>query len=109
MNMSIIQKSWLSPFLAVSFLMVAATGIVLLFHVRIFPVMVLHEFMSVLFCIAGLLHTWANVKPLIGYFRQRKAFISLAIGVLLGSLFIAMALGHASEHDEERRCIHAER
>jgi hypothetical protein len=101
MKTRFIEKSWLSPFLAVSFLMVASTGIVLLFHGRVFPLMVLHEFMSVFFCIAGLLHTWVNWRPLIGYFRQRKAFVSLAVGILMGSLFVAMALGHSAEHETE--------
>jgi hypothetical protein len=102
MKTGIIQAAWLSPFLAVSFLMVATTGTVLLFHVRIFPVMVLHEFMSVVFCIAGLLHTWVNWKPLIGCFRQRKAVISLAVGIFVSLIFVLMALSHSSEHGAER-------
>lgn len=101
MNQGIIQKSWLSPFLAISFFTVATTGVILLFHLRIFAVMVVHELGSVAFCIAGLLHTWVNRKPLLGHFRQRKAFVSLGIGVSLGLFSLWIALSHASEHEGE--------
>ncbi len=96
-----IQKSWLSPFLAVTFLAVASTGVVLLFHGRFFLVMALHECMSVLFCIAGALHTWANWRPLLGYFRHRKALLSVTAGVSLTALFLALAQAHLSTHDED--------
>lgn len=101
MSKGIVDRSWLSPFVAVSFLVVAATGTVLLFHGQHFSVMVLHEFMSVPFCIAGLLHTWLNWKPFIRHFRQRRAFVSLAIGVFLSSLLVSLALAHATQHERE--------
>lgn len=97
----IADRAWLSPFLAISFLMVASTGIILMFHVRIFPVMIVHEFMSFFFCVAGVLHTWANRKPLFGYLRQRKAKVSLAAGIVMGLIFVSMAMGHASDHEME--------
>ena len=108
MSRRFIQKSWLSPFLAVSFLAVASTGIVLLFHgERLFLVMALHECMSVLLCLAGALHVWVNWKQLIGYLRQRKALVSLAVGVSLVPLLLALAEAHSSAHHAD--LVEAER
>lgn len=88
----------LSPFLTLTFLPVAITGLLLFFEVRSGSVKVLHEWMSLLFllCCAG--HLLLNVKALGAGLRRGPLLAALAI---VGLLTLAMGLAGAGHGGEE--------
>jgi membrane-bound ClpP family serine protease len=62
-------RLWLDPVLAVLFLMLGTTGLLMLLHVRKEWVEELHEATGVLFLLAGVTHLILNWKTLARYFK----------------------------------------
>lgn len=88
------SKAALSPFVAVAFLVLSATGILLFFHLPSGPVKVLHEWFGWLFVIGGTLHVLLNGRPLLAYLRQRVGLISVGCAlVFVVALFAAGSHG----------------
>jgi hypothetical protein len=81
-------KSWLSPVVAMSFVLLAGTGILLLCDVKNHPIMALHEWMGVVFSVAGLVHLIVNWRVFTAYFKRRSALIALIITLILGVMLI---------------------
>ena len=84
-----IERSWVSPITAFSFLVVAATGLLMLLHLRFPAIKGLHQWIGVVFAVTALLHVVLNWRPLIGCLRRRSAVVGL--GVTLG-LCVLVAL-----------------
>lgn len=78
------QKPWLSPFVAVTYVAVAITGILMLLHVKAPGVHSLHQWGGVLFAVAGTIHLLLNWRMLVSYFTftKQKAIWGTAFGVL---------------------------
>jgi len=91
-------KSFLSPFLFATFAVVAVTGLLLFFEVRSAPVKVVHEWLSVLFALVGLLHLILNWRPLAAYFRKRGSWIAILVTLAFTVLFAGAALNHWGPH-----------
>lgn len=91
-----IQKSWVSPITALSFAAVAATGILMLLHVRIPGMKAVHDWMGIVLCVAGLVHLFLNGRVFLAHFRHRAALGAVAAGlvVLLAALFIPAEDSH---------------
>lgn len=85
-----VQKSSLSPFMAVTFAAVAFTGILMLFHLRIPGVHSFHEWAGLIFTIAAAIHLSINWRVFTAYFKNSKAAIGVAIAILILAL-IALA------------------
>ena len=85
-------KGWLSPFITIAFVVLAATGGLLFFHIKNGPIMALHEWFGWLFVVAGTVHTALNLRPLLAYLRRPVAWISLGTAAALVGL---LALGGA--------------
>ncbi len=95
-----VHKTWVSPITALSFVLVAATGLLMLFHVRLPGLKGVHEWMGVVLCLAGLLHLVLNWRAFVCYFRRRSAIVALAAGLLVcaGALLFP---GHEEGHRGE--------
>ena len=76
-------KLWLSPFVAAAFAATGLSGMLMLLHVRSFAIHAVHEWMGLLFVLAGVLHAALNGGPLAAYLRRGAGRASLCIGLLL--------------------------
>lgn len=94
MKLSFPSKPSLSPFVAIAFLVISATGVLLFFHVKNGPIMVLHEWFGWAFVVAGVVHVLLNIKPLFGYLKMRSGLLSLIIALLLTAALAIVGLNH---------------
>jgi lysylphosphatidylglycerol synthetase-like protein (DUF2156 family) len=100
---SVLEKSWVSPFAAYSFLVVSATGILMLFHVKGHAMSYLHQWMGVIFVVAVALHLILNWKGFLSCFENKQsAFaIILAVALMLLLMIVGMSGGKwAPEHGD---------
>ncbi len=100
-------KAWLSPFVAVAFAVIAATGVLLFFHVKNGPIMGLHEWFGWLFVIAGIVHLLLNLRPLLAHLRRPAGVVSVAVALVLVAFLWLGGAQHEAEH--HRRGYGAER
>ncbi|MBX7259369.1 MAG: DUF4405 domain-containing protein [Candidatus Hydrogenedentes bacterium] len=94
---TICRKSWVSPLTAFSFVAVGATGTLLLFGVHLPAIKGIHEWLGLLFVIAGLVHVILNWRTLLSYLTAPSALAALAVVVVLGILLSAIP-GEGPEH-----------
>jgi len=100
MPSKMVRRSWVTPLAAVSFAVVAVTGLLMLFHVRIPAIQGAHEWMGVVFALAGLLHLILNWRPLLACVKCRSAVAALAFCVLL--VLAAWSFPHDEGHRHGR-------
>jgi len=85
----ILDRSWISPFIALSFLVISVTGLMMLFHIKGHAISYLHQWMGIIFVIAGVLHLACNWKGFLTFFKNKtqSAFaiiLVIALMVLFG-------------------------
>ncbi len=95
-------RSWLSPVTAVSFVVIAVTGVLLFVHLRLPGMTFLHEIAGLLFVVAGVVHLVLNWRSLLGYFRHRSARIALGVSLVATGLTLVAGFAH-DEHEGQRR------
>ncbi len=98
MKNSLLHKAWLSPFVAVAFVVIAVTGVLLFFHFKNGPIMVLHEWFGWAFVVAGTVHGVLNIRPLMAYLRQTAALVSLGVALILVVGLTLAGAGHEHGH-----------
>lgn len=76
------HKIWLSPFVAVTFIAVAFSGILLLFHLKFAGMHQIHEWGGLLFLFAGGLHLILNWRVLRSYLVKPSALWGALAGVV---------------------------
>lgn len=74
------------------FMISAASGLLLLFHVGSVIFHGMHEWLSLLLLVPVGFHIWKNWLPLKMYFRRKTIWLPLAICLSLGVFFVAPAL-----------------
>ena len=93
-------KPSLSPFVAIAFVVIAATGMLLLCDVKNGPIMALHEGFGCVFAIAGAIHLLLNWRPLLSYVQLRRGLLSLGLALALAIGFGLVGLTHrGGPHD----------
>jgi hypothetical protein len=92
MNNPFPKKPALSPFVAIAFLVISVTGVLLYFHVKNGPIIVLHEWFGWAFVVAGILHVLLNIKPLFAYLKLRSGLWSLAAALILTVILTMIGL-----------------
>lgn len=109
------HKSWISPLLAVTFIAVSLTGILMLFHIRFPGMHPIHKWGGLLFVAAGVVHLLLNWKVFASYFKSSRGVwaASLSIAALILSVMVTPArdhkkikqsvIGEYSSHYDERR------
>ena len=85
------NKSWLSPLMAVSFGVVALSGLLMLFHLRVPGMHTLHEWVGILLVITGVFHLTLNWKIFVTYFKNKNVAVGafVAIGLVALALLVA--------------------
>jgi thiosulfate reductase cytochrome b subunit len=94
MKTPLIQKSVLSPFVAVGFAVIAVTGVLLFFHIKNGSIMVLHEWFGWAFIATGLVHLLLNSRPLLSYFNTRKGIVSFCAALCLTVVLAIVGFNH---------------
>lgn len=84
-----LQKTVISPFLLVVFAASAITGVLMFFHIKNGPIVVVHEWLGMAFALAGVLHLVLNFRQLTAYFKTRQSWVALGAALALVALFVA--------------------
>jgi hypothetical protein len=98
MKNPLLNKTFLSPFVAVAFVVIAATGVLLFFHVKNGPIMALHEWFGWVFVVAGVIHLLLNLSPLLAYLKRPAALVSVGVALALVALLWIGGAQHEGEH-----------
>jgi hypothetical protein len=94
MRIQFLQKAILSPFLFVIFFALSLTGILLFFHIKNGPIIVLHEWSGIAFVVVGMVHLSLNFAQFFAYLKAVKAWISFALAVVLAIALLLVGLNH---------------
>jgi hypothetical protein len=78
------SRTWISPVLAVAFVVLSVTGILILLHIRTSEINHLHEWIGVLFVIAALFHLILNWKAMLSRFNKKIGIVAAALVLLIG-------------------------
>jgi hypothetical protein len=95
MKNRLLNRTWISPLTAVTFLVVGITGILMAFHVKNGSVKALHEWIGYAFSLVGVIHLVVNWRTFTLQFRQRPALVAVLAGIIL-SLSVLFAGGNGS-------------
>ena len=93
-------RAWVSPLVAITFLAVSGTGILMLSHVRGGNVRGLHESTGILFALSGLVHLALNWRAFTACFRRRTALVTVAVATA-ACLIVLLLPGHESARDRD--------
>lgn len=93
MKSNLLPKNILSPFLGVVFIAVAATGGLMFFHVKNGLIVHSHEWLGMIFLIAGLLHMLLHIRGMVAYLKQPKGIVAAVVGLVLVVLFMIIGAG----------------
>ncbi|MBU0960999.1 MAG: DUF4405 domain-containing protein [Proteobacteria bacterium] len=98
------HKTWLSPCVALTFVIVVLTGILMLFHIKNGYLKSLHEWIGLLFGVAGIVHLLLNWPVFVSYLKRRGAVLSV-MSVLLLSM-VCLLGGENEQHDQGQHGNH---
>ncbi|MGD9209483.1 MAG: DUF4405 domain-containing protein [Desulfobacteraceae bacterium] len=79
---SYFQKSWFSPFIAITYLAVSITGLLIWFHLKLPGVYPIHKWGGVIFIVGGIIHLLLNWRMFASYFKKSKAIWGVLFAVL---------------------------
>jgi len=95
------HKTWVSPSLAIGFLVIYVTGILLFFDVENRLIMNLHQWIGLIFIGVSVFHLVINWKSFLSCFKKRPAIISICV-VSIISLLIAVSSENRDHRKNER-------
>ena len=82
-------RSWATPAIVGSFLIMALTGTLMFFHLDSGINKGLHEWAGMVMVVAGVAHLWLNWRPFMTYLRRPLATAIMGLGaVALGASFV---------------------
>jgi len=81
----------LNPVLALTFMAVGVTGLLLFFHLGSRGIKNLHEWMSIVFLAVSILHLVLNWKPFLAFLKHRPVVVSIVLVTLLSGLLLLTA------------------
>jgi hypothetical protein len=84
-----------TPLITVTFLVVAVSGILMLFHIQDAVLRGPHEIFCILFVIASVTHVILNWKALVAHLRKRAFWICSAVTIAVAAVVLAGAMHHA--------------
>ncbi len=84
------QKSWISPFLFVTYIATSITGILMLFHIKFPGLYPIHEWGGLAFLVAGILHVIVNWKLFVSYFNKRSLQRNAVLGTVIAIILITL-------------------
>lgn len=78
-----VQRAWLSPFVAITYLAVSITGVMILLHMKYPGVYPIHKWGGILFMAAGIIHLLLNWRVFTAYLKRIPGVVGLVAGVAL--------------------------
>ncbi len=99
-------RSSLNPPLVLTFIVVAITGIMLMFHIEARGIKNLHEWMSIVFLVLCIVHLCINWKTFLVYLKNRAVLASVIGVCLLSALLISGAGDSGRGHHGSSRSGH---
>ncbi len=99
-----LKRTWVSPFVGFSFLMISITGLLMMMHVQNHLITGLHEWLGVLFIITGLFHLALNWKPFLACFRSRQGAAATIAAIVISALLAVGGYFHG--HDKNGNGTH---
>lgn len=84
------QKSWLSPFLMITYIATSATGILMLFHIKFPGLYPVHEWVGLAFVIAGIIHVVLNWKMFASYFSKLNLRANATYGTVIALVLVVV-------------------
>lgn len=90
--MNSVSRNVLSGFLAVLFIAVSITGVMMYFKIRIFSSETIHIWIGFLFVLISLLHLVKNWSGFLSYFKKSSTFGAISAGFFLVALFVIVPL-----------------
>ncbi len=85
---SVMQRTWVSPFVAFSFIILSITGILMLLHVKSGGIVGLHEWIGVFFVIVGALHLVLNWPAFLSCFRKKQGAVAVIVVLVISLLLL---------------------
>lgn len=85
-----LRRSFVTPVVTASFVIVAFTGVLMLLHVKSSMIKEFHEWISVLFVAAAGVHLALNWGAFVSYLRRP---ITIALGVVVAAMIVMMLAG----------------
>ena len=85
------QKPWISPFVAVTYIAVAVSGILMLFHIKFPGTLHIHQWGGVLFLIGGTIHMLINWRILLSYFKNTKVVYGTLVALLMIVFLVSLS------------------
>ncbi len=85
-------RAWITPITVWTFIVVAITGIMMLFELRLPYIKGFHEWIGLAFAIAGLFHLITHWRTFCSYFTRRETMLALA-GVVVLMLLLSFIGG----------------
>ena len=83
-------KKWATPLTIGSSFLMAVTGLLMFYHVKLGAIKVAHEWGGWAMIVAAIFHVLGNLKPFLNYFKQKLAlfFIGLFVVTTVAVMFI---------------------
>lgn len=95
----ILQKPVLSPFLVTIFAAISVTGVLLFFHIKNGSIVVVHEWLGLIFVVTGLIHLILNFRQFSAYLKLRRSWIAITAAALLILVLALAGLNHKGGHN----------
>jgi hypothetical protein len=90
----LLKKAWLTPLTTACFILVAGTGIAMLFeaHHYVPGMKFMHEWMGPVFALAALLHLLRNWQTFLVYFKKhlKAVIVSVIVALVMSGALIAL-------------------
>ncbi len=75
-------KKWATPLTIGTFFLMAITGVLMFYHIKLGAIKVAHEWIGLLMIGAALFHVYGNWKPFLNYFKNRSAVSLMSIFIV---------------------------
>jgi len=95
--MNVIPRNILSALLTTIFAVVAITGIMMFFKIRILSTEALHIWLGLVFVLISLLHLMKNWSGFLSYFKKSSTTLSIGVGILVVALFVIVPMFSSHE------------
>ena len=90
-------RNILSAILTATFVIVAISGVLMFFKIRLFAMESIHIWLGLAFVLVGVLHLFKNWNAFSGYFKKNSTFTSIITVAVICSLFVAIPLLNPKE------------
>ena len=104
---NILKKPWISPFVAITYLVVAVTGLMMMFHFKNGTIFNLHQWLGIFCLVATIFHLANNWRVFTAYFQNKKWFAPVIAAIILALVFGLVGLNSSDGRKGAGRYQHS--